>query len=63
MCDKTLKGIEEIEQIVRTASKDDLDKETMDAKLDHIQRKLSNLKQEIKRKEEKHRKDIKDKEK
>lgn len=44
MCDKSLKGVQELQEILKTTSKDGIDKETMDAKLNHMGQKLEELK-------------------
>lgn len=47
MSDKVVKGLEELGQIVKNASKQGVDKETLDAKLGHMQSKINAVKEDI----------------
>lgn len=54
MCDKTFKNIEEVEEIIKSVTKDDVDTKTLDAKLVHMEQKLNHLKQQILSTDRKH---------
>lgn len=47
MFDKSLKSVEEVSQIIRSAYKDGIDQETFAAKLDHVSQKILHLKEQI----------------
>lgn len=55
MCDKTFKNIGEVKEIINSVAKDDMDNQTLDAKLVHMEQKLHHLKQQILSTDRKHR--------
>lgn len=63
MCDKTLKNIGEVKEIINSVAKDDMDSQTLDAKLVHMGQKLNRLKQQILSTDRKHRQEIEKKNK
>ena len=47
MFDKSLKTVEEVSEIIRSAYKDGIDHETFAAKLAHVEQKINHLNEQI----------------